>query len=191
MILQKWRRIFMLAITALTVVAIWLCAVVDSAHGEALAPPTWRAAVALSNPVPPTMHRSGAFYQSETVTYYADRFLVPRWFALAVTRAESDYRPRLKTWNKKRTVVLSHGMLQTNPRYESEFASAVGLARFDWRNPTQSALVGVGRLAELMSYYRGDLMLTAFGYNAGVGAVRSSRQIPAETVVYLTRIFGP
>lgn len=188
MILPKWRRIFMLAVCALTVAAIWLCAAVD-AYGETVAPLAWRAAVALSNPIPPTMHHSGPFYQSETVTYYADRFLVPRWFALAVTRSESDYRTRLKTWNKKRTVVLSHGMLQTNPRYESEFAAVIGLGRFDWRNPTQSALVGVGRLAALMHYYRGDLMLTAAAFNAGIAAIRSAKPIPAETVVYLGRIF--
>jgi len=157
---------------------------------------TWLAVVALSNPVPPTSHHSGIFYQSPTVTYYADRFLVPRWFALAVTREESSFRIRLETavWVGKgkhgHRVILSHGMMQTNPRYEKEFAAAVGLRVFDWRNPVESARVGLGRLAFLLRYFHGDQALAVAAYNAGIARIESRLPIPDETIVFLGRVFG-
>ena len=156
----------------------------------------WVALVALSHPVPTISHHSGKIYQQEIVNYWSEMYKVPQWFATAITREESSFRVKLetKTWvgkgKHRHSVVLSHGMLQTNPKYDLEFASFAGVKHFDWRNPSQSAHVGIAHLADLMGYFRGDLMLTAACYNAGVNRIRSGRQIPDETVVYLGRVFG-
>ncbi len=141
------------------------------------------------------MAHSGELYQRPTLDYWADRFLLPRWFATNLTQAESSFRISLETraWvgkrHHQRRIVLSHGLLQTNHRYDREFAASVGLAHFDWRNPSQSARVGLGRLAWLVRYFGGDLMLAAASYNAGVKRVESARELPDETLVYLSRIF--
>ncbi len=155
----------------------------------------WLALTAILHAPPLPMHHSGQFYQRPVVNWYADVYLLPRWFATNLTYAESSFRPRLETkiWVGKRhhrhRVVLSHGMLQTNPRYDAEFAVAVGLARFDWRQSDQSARVGLGRLAWLVRYFHGDLMLAAASFNAGLKRIESARELPAETLVYLDRIF--
>ncbi len=155
----------------------------------------WLTLVAILHAPPLPSHHDGRFYQQATINYYADAYLLPRWFATNLTQAESSFRIHLETkaWvgkrHHQRRVVLSHGILQTNPRYDREFAAAVGLAHFDWRQPDQSARVGLGRLAWLMRHFHGDLMLAAASYNAGMKRIESARELPTETLIYLARIF--
>jgi soluble lytic murein transglycosylase-like protein len=155
----------------------------------------WLALVALSNPAPQPVYHSGAIYQAETVAYYCDRFKIPRHLGMALIREESSFRIRLETavWvgkgKRRHRVILSHGMTQTNPRYEKEFAAAVGLRVFDWRNPVESARVGLGRLAFLLRYFHGDQALAVSAYNAGIARIESRLPIPDETIVFLGRIF--
>jgi hypothetical protein len=157
---------------------------------------TWLALVALCHPAPQPVYHSGKIYQAETVAYYCDRFKIQNGLGMALVREESSFRIRLETrsWvgkgKHRRYVVLSHGMTQTNPRYEKEFASAVGLRSFDWRNPVQSARVGLGRLAFLLRYFNGDHALAVAAYNAGIARIESRLSIPDETIVFLGRVLG-
>lgn len=156
----------------------------------------WLHLVAILHAPPLPMQHSGVYFQRPVVDFWADRLLLPRWYAMKLTQVESSFRIRLETkaWVGKRhhqhRIVLSHGLLQTNPRYEAEFAAAVGLAHFDWRQPDQSARVGLGRLAWLVRYFHGDLMLAAASYNAGIRRIESVRPLPDETMTYLRRIVG-
>lgn len=180
-------------------------------------PAAWLAFVALSNPMPTVSYHSGIFYQVATVNYWSDRHLVPRWLGRALTREESSFRTKLETrgpvvvpnlpkralakflakypgyrWDSKNKhviwVILSHGMLQTNPRFDREFAAAVGLKEFNWRNPDESARVGIGRLAFLLRYFDGDAALATASYNCGIARLESSQPIPNETLVFLGRV---
>jgi len=156
----------------------------------------WLALVALSHPAPQPIYHSGKIYQAETVAYYCDRFKIQPGLGMALVREESSFRIRLETrgWvvkgKHRRYVVLSHGMTQTNPRYDPEFAAAVGLRVFDWCNPDQSTRVGLGRLAFLLRYFHGDQALAVSAYNAGIARIESRLPIPEETVVFLDRVLG-
>jgi len=180
-------------------------------------PAVWLALVALSNPAPAVSHHAGIFYQAATVNYWSDRHLVSRWLGRALTREESSFRTKLETrgpvtvpklskealvkflakypgyrWDLKNKhiiwVILSHGMLQTNPRFDREFATAAGLKEFDWRNPDESARIGIGRLAFLLRYFDGDVGLSVASYNCGIARLESSQPIPNETLVFLGRV---
>jgi len=180
---------------------------------------TWLALVALCHPAPQPVYHSGKIYQAETVTYFCDRFKIQNGLGMALVREESSFRIRLETrgqisvpamsqkslakflarypgfrWDSKNKniiwVVLSHGMTQTNPRYDPEFAAAVGLRSFDWRNPVESARVGLGRLAFLLRYFHGDQALFVSAYNAGIARIESRLPIPDETIVFLGRVLG-
>jgi hypothetical protein len=156
----------------------------------------WLALVALSHPAPQPIYHSGAIYQAETVAYYCDRFKIQNGLGMALVREESSFRIRLETrgWvgkgKHRHRVVLSHGMTQTNPRYDLDFAAAVGVREFDWRNPVQAARVGLGRLAFLLRYFHGDQSLSVAAYNAGIARIESRLPIPDETIVFLGRVFG-
>jgi len=156
----------------------------------------WLALVALAHPVPQPVYHSGKIYQAETVAYYCERFKIQTGLGMALVREESSFRIRLETrgWvgkgKHRRYIVLSHGMTQTNPRYDPEFAASVGLCEFNWRNPDQSARVGLGRLAFLLRYFHGDQASAVAAYNAGIARIESRLPIPDETIVFLGRVLG-
>ncbi len=179
---------------------------------------TWLSLIAILHSPPLPMHHSGAFYQRPTVNWYADAYLLPRWFATNLTQAESSFRTGLETrriiyiptmshrdrlkfmakypgsrWDHKHqnalSVVLSHGLLQPNPRFELEFAAAVGLRHFNWRDPDQSARVGLGRLAWLVKRYgKWGACICYNGGEAWYRALQHGIRPLAETCEYIRRV---
>jgi len=129
------------------------------------------------------------------IYHYADVYLVPRWWAMATAREESDFYPRAQS--KKRvkmgrhwtTVPSSRGLFQINKDHQAEHARNAGVKNFHWWNPHQSARVGIALMAKLRKRYHGDLMLASASYNAGSGRIEGPREIPGETIGYLGRIF--
>ncbi len=163
---------------------------------------TFIALIAILHAPPLPIHHSGAFYQRPVVNWYADVYLLPRWFATNLTYTESSFRPRLETsiWvgtpRHRHRIILSHGLMQTNPRYDDQFAKAVGVdpvafAAGGWRDPGLSARVGLGRLGYLVNRY--GKWGAAICYNGGEAwyrALQHGVRPLAETQTYLRRIFG-
>lgn len=161
----------------------------------------------LLNPPPHVVNHAGQYYMAPVINYYADMYLVPRWWAMATAREESSFRPLLVTSkrllnsnefrHKKdfdplalyRREPVSLGLFQINIRHQDEHARNAGVRHFNPFDAGQSAHVGIALLARLRDYYHGDLMLASAAFNCGVTRLNSARPIPEETLVYLGRIF--
>ncbi len=159
------------------------------------------------NPPPHVVNHAGQYYMAPVINYWADCYLVPRWWAMATAREESSFRPLLVTSKKVlntaesrhlpdydeyalyRREPVSLGLFQTNVRYQDEHARNAGVKHFNPFDAAQSAHVGIAFLATLKDYYHGDLMLSSAAYNAGIGRINSVKPIPDETLIYLGRIF--
>lgn len=130
------------------------------------------------------------------VHYWADTFLVPRWLGRSAMREEStnDHRARSRRevieHGVKVVKVIARGLFQVSVQYQDEHVAKAGLESFNWRNPSDSARVGLAYIARLRAQYDGDLLLTMAGYNAGPGRMRSALPVPLDTLIYLRRIFG-
>lgn len=102
----------------------------------------------------------------------ADIYLIPRHIAVRQAFAESGWRPSVV--NSHRTIggriVMSRGLFQINRYHEAELVWRSGLHHFDWRDPVQSAIVGMSYLSRLKAKY-GDWRRALAAYNWGPGNV--------------------
>jgi soluble lytic murein transglycosylase-like protein len=118
-------------------------------------------------------------YESLVTNAALLRGLPPR-LALAVTRVESDFNPR----------VISHkgalGLMQVMPETGARF----GVKRHELLDPHRNVAAGTAYLAWLLRRYGNDLDLALAAYNAGEGAVDKYRGIPPypETQEYVRRV---
>lgn len=134
------------------------------------------------------------------VQHWADVYRVPRWLAMKIMVTESDSYPLAKSraWHKVKRrwvagAVLSRGLLQVSIKDETEHARKAGVKAFDWRNPSDSARVGLCYLGALLRYF-GDIRPAVAGYNCG--RTRAARWfyggegLPMETRGYLVKVLG-
>ena len=112
---------------------------------------------------------------------YCHAYKVPKWLAMNVAEAESSFRPLVHSGS-------SRGLFQINARYETWLADQSGVKQFDWRNPDQSARVGIAYLSALTTRYHGNLLLTLASYNFGPANVASGKPWPKETIDYVRRV---
>jgi soluble lytic murein transglycosylase-like protein len=153
----------------------------------------------LSSPLPPQHYIPGnPWSYQQTVEWYADANLVPRWLARKTAEVESGYVPtaRSKEWKQDRHgvwrpgKVLARGLFQISVQYQSVHVRAAGMTRFDWRNPSDSSRVGLRLLRWLLDRYGGDKMLAVASYNCGYPRLESALPLPLETVKHLRKVFG-
>jgi len=154
--------------------------------------------LALLSPLPPQHYVPGnPWSYQQTVEWYADANLVPRWLARKTAEVESGYVPtaRSKQWKQDRKgiwrpgKVLARGLFQISVQYQSTHVRAAGMKHFDWTNPAHSSRVGLALMRWLLNRYHGDWMLAVASYNAGVGRIESVRPLPRETILYLKKVF--
>ena len=125
---------------------------------------------------------SGVPMSFEPIIYsYCHAYKVPKWLAMNVAKAESSFRPLAHSGS-------SRGLFQINARYETWLADQAGVNRFDWRNPDQSARVGIAYISRLSIQFHGDLYKTCAGYNFGPANVASGKPWPKETIDYVRRV---
>lgn len=103
--------------------------------------------------------------------------LDPR-LVFALIRVESGFDPQA------RSVKNAQGLMQLIPETAERFA-----VRNTW-DPVENLRGGMGYLRWLLSYFKGDVVLTLAAYNAGEGAVDRFRGVPPypETLAYVQRI---
>lgn len=106
-----------------------------------------------------------------------DYRLDPR-LVLAVVRAESNFDPLARSSRN------AQGLMQLIPETAERFAVRNVL------DPADNLRGGMAYLRWLLSYFRGDVVLTLAAYNAGEGAVDRHRGVPpfGETLAYVQRI---
>ncbi len=87
----------------------------------------------------------------------------PLPFTLAITRQESSFDPRARSGADAR------GMMQFLPSTASGVARRLGMSYSAERlwDPDYNMTLGSYHLGELMSQFRGSMLLTTVGYNAG------------------------
>ena len=87
----------------------------------------------------------------------------PLPFTLAITRQESSFDPRARSGADAR------GMMQFLPSTASGVARRLGMAYSAERlwDPDYNMTLGSYHLGELMSQFRGSMLMTTVGYNAG------------------------
>ena len=152
------------------------------------------------------------------IAYHADANLVPRWLAKAIIREESGFDPEAqafewelrKDWKKvngkwrladawfKTDKVLARGfaMVSANHAHESDHVKKAGmrLEDYDWRDPSDSLLVGMAYLGNLMMYFRGELRPVVASYNCGRNRAaewwNDGRALPRETARYMKMVLG-
>lgn len=107
-------------------------------------------------------------------------YRLPESFIRAIIRVESDYH--LGAISR----VGAQGLMQLMP------GTAAHMGVRDAFDPRQNILGGTRYLRILANDFRGDLILTIAGYNAGEGAVVRHRGVPpyAETQRYVQRVLG-
>ncbi len=107
-------------------------------------------------------------------------YRLPEAFIRAVIRVESDYN--LGAVSR----VGAQGLMQLMP------GTAARMGVRDPYDARQNILGGTRYLRILANDFRGDLILTIAGYNAGEGAVIRHRGVPpyAETQRYVQRVLG-
>lgn len=158
-------------------------------------PPCVLAAVA---PARAPVYQSANFSGSPDINHYIARLpenkrwivdmvnTIANWYqvdaklALSIIMAESNFKVMAKS-NKD-----AQGLMQLIP------ATA---ARFNIKNAynaSQNIKGGVAYLRWLLSYFRGDVVLTVAAYNAGEGAVDKYRGVPPyqETRAYVRKVMA-
>lgn len=176
--------------------------------GHSLTPATTLLWLALAGP-PPDYYPIPSWPQSmePIVNYYADVNLVPRWLAHRIVKRESRWNPAAQSreWREdKRGIwrptdkIIAQGLCQitVNEAHRQELVEAAGLTleTFDWRNPGDSARVGMAFAGRLLVKFKGEFRPMLVGYNAG-GYTASQWwagkiALPIETQKYLKEILG-
>ncbi|MGC3963758.1 MAG: transglycosylase SLT domain-containing protein [Rhodocyclaceae bacterium] len=115
---------------------------------------------------------------AELVRGLAPQYKINPRLALAVAVAESNLNILARSDKG------AQGIMQLMP----DTATRFGVRKI--YDPGQNIRGGLSYLRWLLSYYRGDVLLTVAAYNAGEGAVDRFKGIPPfmETVVYVKRI---
>ncbi|MBN9430267.1 MAG: transglycosylase SLT domain-containing protein [Burkholderiales bacterium] len=126
-------------------------------------------------PAPPSIDRRKLV---QTVVQMAREFRLDPRLVFAVMQTESNFNPQA------RSVKNAQGLMQLIPETAERFAVR------DAFDPIENLRGGMSYLRWLLSYFRGDVVLTLAGYNAGEGAVDKHRGVPpfAETLAYVQRI---
>lgn len=155
---------------------------------------TWLVLITMLHGNPALPPISGIPYSFEPiVSRYSAAYLIPAWLCRRIAMAESSWRQgcQTRTIRNGRSVV-SRGLFQINRDHERELATKAGILpwRFDWRNPDDSARVGIAYLGRLIRKYHGDLGKSVAAFNCGPGRVDSGRAWPNETKEYVLRILG-
>ncbi|MGE0808529.1 MAG: transglycosylase SLT domain-containing protein [Burkholderiaceae bacterium] len=115
---------------------------------------------------------------AQTVVQMAREFRLDPRLVFAVMQAESNFNPQARSTKN------AQGLMQLIPETAERFAVR------DAFDPIENLRGGMSYLRWLLSYFRGDVVLTLAGYNAGEGAVDKYRGVPpfAETLAYVQRI---
>ncbi|MFA9440455.1 lytic transglycosylase domain-containing protein [Uliginosibacterium sp. sgz301328] len=115
---------------------------------------------------------------AELVRGLAPQYKINPRLALAVAVAESNLNLMARSDKG------AQGIMQLMP----DTATRFGVRKI--YDPGQNIRGGLSYLRWLLSYYRGDVLLTVAAYNAGEGAVDRFKGIPPfmETVLYVKRI---
>lgn len=113
-----------------------------------------------------------------TVVQMAREFRLDPRLVFALIRVESNFDPLARSHRN------AQGLMQLIP----ETAERFGVA--DVWNPVENLRGGMSYLRWLLSYFKGDVVLTLAAYNAGEGSVDRHRGVPpfSETVAYVQRI---
>jgi hypothetical protein len=116
----------------------------------------------------------------DLVNTIADWYKVDSKLVLSIISAESNFKVSAKS-NKD-----AQGLMQIIPATADRFNVKNAY------NASQNIKGGVKYLRWLLSYYRGDVTLTAAAYNAGEGAVDKYRGVPPykETRAYVKKVLG-
>jgi soluble lytic murein transglycosylase-like protein len=114
----------------------------------------------------------------QTVVQMAREFRLDPRLVFALIRVESNFDPLARSPKN------AQGLMQLIPETAERFAVT------DVWNPIENLRGGMSYLRWLLSYYRGDVVLTLAAYNAGEGAVDRHRGVPpfGETLAYVQRI---
>ncbi|MCL4743900.1 MAG: transglycosylase SLT domain-containing protein [Burkholderiaceae bacterium] len=112
------------------------------------------------------------------VVEMAREFRLDPRLVFALIRVESGFDARARSPKN------AQGLMQLIPETAERFA-----VRDVW-NPAENLRGGMSYLRWLLSYFRGDVVLTLAAYNAGEGAVDRYRGVPpfSETLAYVQRI---
>lgn len=113
-----------------------------------------------------------------TVVQMARDFRLDPRLVFALIRVESNFDPQARSPKN------AQGLMQLIPETAERFAVS------DVLDPVQNLRGGMSYLRWLLSYFKGDVVLTLAAYNAGEGAVIRHRGVPPypETVAYVQRI---
>ncbi len=113
-----------------------------------------------------------------TVVQMARDFRLDPRLVFALIRVESGFDPLARSPKN------AQGLMQLIPETAERFG-----VRDVW-DPVENLRGGMSYLRWLLSYFKGDIVLTLAAYNAGEGAVDRHRGVPpfAETVAYVQRI---
>jgi len=114
----------------------------------------------------------------ELVVKMARDFRLDPRLVFALIRVESGFDPLA------RSAKNAQGLMQLIPETAERFA-----VRDVW-DPVENLRGGMSYLRWLLSYFKGDVVLTLAAYNAGEGAVIRHKGVPpyGETVAYVQRI---
>lgn len=113
-----------------------------------------------------------------TVLQFAKEFRLDPRLVFSLIRVESNFDPLARSQRN------AQGLMQLIPETAERFAVT------DVWNPIENLRGGMSYLRWLLSYFRGDVVLTLAAYNAGEGAVDRHRGVPPypETLAYVQRI---
>lgn len=116
----------------------------------------------------------------DTVLPLAREYSVDPRLVLAVMRAESNFNPSARSQKN------AQGLMQLIPETAERFAVS------DILDPAQNVRGGIRYLRWLLSYFRGNVLLSLAAYNAGEGTVNRYRGVPPypETMAYVARIMA-
>ena len=116
----------------------------------------------------------------DLVDTIADWHKVDSRLVLSIIAAESNFKVNAKS------NANAHGLMQLIPATAERFNVKNAY------NASQNIKGGVKYLRWLLSYYRGDVTLTAAAYNAGEGAVDRYKGVPPykETRAYVKKVMG-
>lgn len=114
----------------------------------------------------------------DAIAFYAQQYSVSPALVKAVIHAESAFNPQAKSR------VGAQGLMQLMP------ATAQELGVRSPFNPEDNIEGGVRYLAKLLQSFNQDVRLATAAYNAGPGAVRRHKGVPAyaETQAYVERV---
>lgn len=146
----------------------------ESGRPDREAPPVMEQPAVFGTPHQPVERQA----MVRTVVAMARDYRLDPRLVLAIVRAESNFEPLARSPRN------AQGLMQLIPETAERFAVR------DVLDPIDNLRGGMAYLRWLLSYFRGDVVLTLAAYNAGEGAVDRHRGVPpfGETLAYVQRI---